>query len=99
MRAAWRAGRRYTTLGTFDNALGVDLGLGARADYVIIEGYGSFHGQLPAGVTRQRMEKEDGAEDGLKETDIMVAPLDVRQLVSQHRASLHREGPVSEVRR
>src|SRR5262245_34172816 len=63
--AAWRAGQRpnwrKATLGCFDDAFGVGLGFSARAERVIIAGHLSFHGQLPACVTRQRVEKEDGA--------------------------------------
>src|SRR5262245_60262582 len=75
------AQRPDAALGCFDNAFGVGLGLSARADNLIITGHLSFHRQLPAGVARQRMEKEDGAEDGLKEIDVMIPPLHVRQFV------------------
>src|SRR5262249_39839810 len=102
-RAAWRAGQRpnwrNAALGCFDDAFGIGLGLSARAEDVIIAGHLSFHRQLPAGVTRQRVEKEDGAENGLKEIDVMVAPLNVRQLVSQHRGSLRRGCPSGDVSR
>ena len=76
---------------------GVGLGLSARSDYVIIAGHLSLHRQLPAGVARQRVEKEHGAEDGLKEVDVMIPPRDVSQFVSQHRASLRRRGPGGDV--
>src|SRR5262249_26895529 len=90
---------RNAALGCFDDAFGIGLGLSARAEDVIIAGHLSFHRQLPAGVTRQRVEKEDGAENGLKEIDVMVAPLNVRQLVSQHRGSLRRGCPSGDVSR
>src|SRR5262245_11573447 len=99
--AARRAGQRPkwrdAALGYFDDALGIGPGFSARADRVIIAGLSSSHAQLPASVTGQRVEKEDGAEDGLKEIDVMIPPLHVRQLVSQHRASLRRRRPGGDV--
>src|SRR5262249_2501166 len=88
---------RNAALGYFDDALGVGLGLGAGTDYVIVAGHLPFHAQLPAGVARDRVEKEDGPEDGLKEIDVMVAPFYVRQFVPQHRASLRRGRPGGDV--
>src|SRR5262245_58705150 len=95
--AARRANQRDAALGYFDDALGVGLSLNSRADYLIIAGHLSLHGQLPAGVARQRVEEEGGAENGLKEIDVMVSPLNMRQFVPQHRISFSRRCPAGYV--
>src|SRR5215510_9776755 len=99
MRAARRSGCDYAALGDFENASGVDLGRGARRDYAVVACHLALQSQLAAGVTHQRVEKEDDGERGLKEIDKRVPAFDVRQFMSNHRGALSRSSPIGEVGR
>src|SRR5262245_38587459 len=97
MRAARRSGCDYAALGDFENASGVDLGRGARRDYAVVAGHLALQAQLAAGVTHQRVEKEDDRERRLKEIDKRVPAFDVRQFVLNDRGALGRRSPVGDI--
>src|SRR5262245_53236284 len=69
MRAARRPDCDNAALGYFENAFRIDLGGGAQRHYAVVAGHLSLQTQLSAGITRQRMEKEDDGERRLKKID------------------------------
>ena len=92
-----RAAGRQAALGHFEDAGGVYFGGGPQSDDVIVTSEFAFQTQLPAGITHQRMEKEDGPQRRLKEIDPGITAFEVRQFVSDHGGALGGRRPVDDV--
>jgi hypothetical protein len=89
--------RREIALGHFEQAFSVSHGGRAEAEHVIVASQLSFEMQLAAGVTHERMEKEDRAQPRLKAIDVMIPPLKMRQFMLEHGAPLFRRRPGGDV--